>query len=412
MFPRHARRRLPTVIGAAAVAVVSAATLGLTAISPANADEHPALTVTIHGADSPDAVPGSYLVVLKDQPATRSATTTAATALASTYDAAVRRTFSTALHGFSATMSEERARELAGDERVAYVQQNQRFTINQDDPVWGLDRSDQRDLPLDKKYEAPNEADNVNVYVIDTGIYADHGDFGSRASVGTDTIGDGRNGKDCQGHGSHVAGTIAGTEYGIAKGAEVYGVRVLDCQGSGTTESVVAGIEWVTANAEKPAVANMSLGGPADKALDDAVKASVAAGITYAVAAGNESANACKSSPAKEPTAITVGATDDTDTRAEFSNFGKCVDVFAPGVDVKSVGIDGPTATATHSGTSMASPHVAGAAALYLSAKPDATPADVAAAIVDGATADKVQNPGPGSPDKLMFVGSLTSPLS
>ncbi|MFC0625277.1 S8 family peptidase [Kribbella deserti] len=424
MSPKHVRSRLSrrsTTIATATVAALSATALGLTgAITSANADEPPATTlakdvvteVVIKGANSPDAIAGSYLVVLKEQPATRAATALVAKTLASTYDAKVRRTFSSALNGFSASLTEEQARKLAGDERVAYVQQNQRFRMSQDNPAWGLDRSDQRDLPLDKLYEAPNAADNVNVYVIDTGIFAGHEDFGGRASVGTDTISDGQNGKDCQGHGSHVAGTIAGKTYGLAKGAKVFGVRVLDCQGSGTTESVVAGIEWVTANAKKPAVANMSLGGPADQALDDAVKKSVAAGITYAVAAGNESADACKVSPAKEPTAITTGATDDTDTRANFSNFGKCVDIFAPGVDVESVGISGPTATATHSGTSMASPHVAGAAALYLSAKPDATPADVAAALIGAATPDKVKNPGTGSPNKLMFTGALTSPLS
>lgn len=413
MSPKHLRSRLPrrtATIATATVAALSAAAIGLTgAITSANADELPAAAV-IRGADSPGAIAGSYVVVLKEQPGIRAATTSKA--LASTYDAKVRRTFNSALSGFSATLSEDQARKLAGDERVAYVQQNQRFEMSQDNPTWGLDRSDQRDLPLDKKYEGPNAADNVNVYVIDTGIYADHEDFEGRASVGTDTINDGQNGKDCQGHGSHVAGTIAGKTYGLAKGAKVFGVRVLDCKGSGTTESVVAGIDWVTANAKKPAVANMSLGGPADQALDDAVKKSVAAGITYAVAAGNENADACKVSPAKEPTAITTGATSDTDARAEFSNFGECVDVFAPGVDVESVGITGPTATATHSGTSMASPHVAGAAALYLSAKPDAAPADVASAITGAATPDKVTDPGTGSPNKLMFTGALITPLS
>lgn len=200
----------------------------------------------------------------------------------------VRDQYDASIKGFSASMSEEQAKKLAGDERVAYVQQNQKITVSQDDPPWGLDRADQRDLPLDKKYEAATTADNVNVYVIDTGIYAEHKDFGGRASVGTDTVGDGQNGVDCMGHGSHVAGTIAGTTYGLAKGAKVFGVRVLDCSGSGSTESVVAGIDWVTKNAKKPAVANMSLGGGADDALDAAVKASVDSGVTYAVAAGNE----------------------------------------------------------------------------------------------------------------------------
>ncbi|HEY3509513.1 MAG TPA: S8 family peptidase, partial [Kribbella sp.] len=256
------------------------------------------------------------------------------------------------------------------------------------------------------KYEPSTDAKNVNVYIIDTGIYAKHQDFGDRASVGTDTVGDGQNGVDCMGHGSHVAGTIGGTTYGLAKAAKLIAVRVLDCKGSGSTESVVAGIDWVTKNAKKPAVANMSLGGGADDALDAAVKASVGAGITYAVAAGNDNADACQSSPAKEPSAITVGATDDQDQRAEFSNYGKCVDLFAPGVDITSVGITGPDATAKMSGTSMATPHVAGGIALYLADHPDATPADVAKALVTGSTADKVGDPGTGSPNKLLYVGA------
>ncbi|MEV0285204.1 S8 family peptidase [Kribbella sp. NPDC050820] len=394
-------RRPRAVLGALAASALAATGIVATA---AGSDAAPDAGVSIRAAGSANAIPDSYIVVLAGQ---RSQAETRATnaGLASSYKVKVRKQYDASVKGFSATMNEEQAKKVAADKRVAFVQQNQKITVSQDNPPWGLDRSDQRDLPLDTKFTPSSAAENVNVYVIDTGIYAAHKDFGDRAAVGTDTVGDGQNGVDCMGHGSHVAGTIAGTTYGLAKGAKVFGVRVLDCKGSGSTESVIGGIDWVTKNAKKPAVANMSLGGGADDALDAAVKASVDAGITYAVAAGNESSDACGGSPAREPSAITVGATDDQDQKASFSNWGKCVDLFAPGVDVESVGITDPESTAKMSGTSMATPHVAGGIALYLADHPDATPADVTTALVGASTPDKVGDPGEGSPNKLLFVG-------
>ncbi|MFI7065452.1 S8 family peptidase [Kribbella sp. NPDC050124] len=394
-------RRPRAVLGALAASALAATGIVATA---AGSDAAPDAGVSIRGAGSANAIPDSYIVVLAGQRSQAETRATNAT-LASSYDVKVAKQYDASVKGFSATMNAEQAKKLAGDKRVAFVQQNQKITMSQDNPPWGLDRSDQRDLPLDKKFTPSGAAENVNVYVIDTGIYAAHKDFGDRAAVGTDTVGDGQNGVDCMGHGSHVAGTIAGSTYGLAKGAKVFGVRVLDCKGSGSTESVIGGIDWVTKNAKKPAVANMSLGGGADDALDAAVKASVDAGITYAVAAGNESSDACGGSPARERSAITVGATDDQDQKASFSNWGKCVDLFAPGVDVESVGITDPESTATMSGTSMATPHVAGGIALYLSDHPDATPAEVTTALVGASTPDKVGDPGEGSPNKLLFVG-------
>jgi subtilisin family serine protease len=407
-------RRSRTAIGAAATATLAIA--GLVATAPGSHASEAALSpvkdVSIRDAGSPTAVPGSYVVVLSGD---RSVASTNATtqSVATSYDVKVRQNFSSSVEGFSASMTEDQAKKLAGDSRVAFVQQNQKIAVSQDNPPWsqanppwGLDRVDQRDLPLDKTYYQPITASNVTVYVIDTGIYAAHRDFGGRASIGTDTIKDGKNGVDCHGHGSHVAGTIAGTKFGVAKRARVVAVRAMNCFGMGTTESVVAGIDWVTAHAHKPAVVNMSLRGGPDPAMDAALKKSVAAGITYSVAAGNDSADACGGSPGRVPEAITVGATDNTDAKAAFSNFGTCVDLFAPGVNVESVGITGPDATATLSGTSMATPHVSGAAALYLSVNPGASPADVAAALTDAATPDKVLTPGTGSPNRLLYVGA------
>ncbi|MFB9437674.1 S8 family peptidase [Streptomyces showdoensis] len=350
-------------------------------------------------APAATAVENGWIVVLKDG-STRAAD----------LGVSPRYEYRSALKGFAAPMSRAKAAALAADPRVAYVEQDAtvRVADTQTGATWGLDRIDQRDLPLSTTYTYDTKAANVTAYIIDTGIRTSHGEFGGRASVGTDTVGGGQNGQDCQGHGTHVAGTVGGATYGVAKGVKLVAVRVLDCNGSGTNAGVIAGVDWVTANAVKPAVANMSLGGGANTSLDDAVKRSIASGVTYAIAAGNGNflglpAKACNYSPARVPEAITVGATDSADKRASFSNYGTCVDLFAPGVSVTSAWKDNDGATNTISGTSMAAPHTAGVAALYLSANPAATPAQVSAALVANATSGKVQDPKTGSPNKLLY---------
>jgi subtilisin family serine protease len=381
----------------ALISAVAAATGLQFAVSPT---AHSASVGDIRLAPTATAVPGSWIVVLKD-----------GTTSAADLGVAPKHTYRSVLSGFSAAMSSAKAKALAADPRVAYVEQNSTVRVNDTQPnaTWGLDRIDQRDLPLSKTYTYDTSASNVNAYIIDTGIRTSHSEFGGRASVGTDTVGGGQNGQDCQGHGTHVAGTVGGRNHGVAKSVNLIAVRVLDCDGSGTTAGVIAGVDWVTANARKPAVANMSLGGSASASLDDAVKKSIASGVSYSVAAGNGlpilgiPANACNYSPARVPEAITVGATDSSDRRASFSNYGTCLDLFAPGVDITSAWKDNDTATSTISGTSMAAPHTAGAAALYLSSHPTATPAQVRDALVTGATSGKVVNPMWGSPNKLLY---------
>jgi subtilisin family serine protease len=399
---RATTRRLGALLPAA---VLLAAGLQFTA-SPA----HSAPLADLRLAPEATAVPDSWIVVLKDGSTTKAATPATARSLATKYDGALDRVYSSALKGFSAELTKSEAAELARDPKVAYVQQNQVLRINdtQSGATWGIDRIDQRDLPLSKTYTYNTTASNVTAYIIDTGIRTSHSEFGGRASVGTDTVGGGQNGQDCNGHGTHVAGTVGGKTYGVAKGVKLVAVRVLDCNGSGTTAGVVAGIDWVTANAVKPAVANMSLGGGADTTLDNAVKRSIASGVSYSIAAGNGNIlgwpqNACNYSPARVPEAITVGATDSSDRRASFSNYGTCLDLFAPGVSIASAWDDSDTATNTISGTSMATPHTAGVAALYLATHPTATPAQVRDALVNGATSGKVTDPRTGSPNRLLY---------
>ena len=405
-LPVNRRTALLALAGGAALVVVA---LGANPASAALQGDG-----TIRDAGTPSVVAGSYVVVLKDTATMRARGVDAsAQDLAGRYGGRVGHVYSHALHGFSVSMSEAQAKRLAANSTVAYVQRDGIYTVagtQANPPSWGLDRIDQRNLPLDNSYTFPNTASNVHAYIIDTGIRFTHTTFQGRATSGRDTVDNDNDATDCNGHGTHVAGTVGGNQYGVAKGVALVGVRVLNCQGSGTTAQVAAGIDWVTANAVKPAVANMSLGGGIDTTLDNAVANSINSGVTYAIAAGNSNANACNFSPARVPGAITVGATDINDNRASFSNFGTCVDIFAPGVNITSSWLTNDTATNTISGTSMATPHVTGASALVLSANPSFTPAQVRDTLVNNATKNVVKNPGTGSPNALLFVGGGSPP--
>ncbi|WDZ86079.1 S8 family peptidase [Micromonospora cathayae] len=391
--------RLPRrsiLVGAAALSMVATAT-------PAMAAEQVGSILKAGGAT---AVADSYIVVFKDSTVGRTKVSDNAQRLIGKHGGAVARTYSAALRGFEVRVDAKAAARIAADPAVAYVEQNHTVSIagtQSPTPSWGLDRIDQRALPGNNSYTYPTTASNVTAYIIDTGIRTTHSDFGTRATWGTNTVDS--NNTDCNGHGTHVAGTVGGTAYGVAKEVKLVAVKVLNCQGSGTNAGVIGGVDWVTANAQKPAVANMSLGGGANATLDTAVRNSIASGVTYGLAAGNSNANACNTSPSRVTEGITVGATESTDARASYSNYGTCLDIFAPGSGITSAWSTGDTATNTISGTSMATPHVVGAAALLASANPTWTPAQIRDKLVADATKGAVTNPGTGSPNELLYVG-------
>ncbi|OOC02006.1 serine protease [Amycolatopsis azurea DSM 43854] len=380
-------------VAVAAAAVVT--TAGVAAAQQAEA--------AVVQADRPNS--GQYIVVLEG--GARAAAEGQASALTGRYGGEVTDTYSVTLNGFSVRgLSERQARRLAADPSVKAVHQDgtTRAAGEQPSPPsWGLDQIDQRTAALDKKYAFPNSGEGVTAYVIDSGVQAQHPEFEGRASYGYDFLDNDTDAGDCYWHGSHVSGTIAGKTVGVAKKAKVVAVRSLDCKGSGPDSATVSAMEWVAKNAVKPAVVNLSLGMDVLGVGDEQVKALVAKGIVVAVSAGNDGKDACGVSPARVPEAITVGWFNKD--RSRGGNYGRCVDLFAPGGNIHSSDNTGKFRTA--SGTSMASPHVAGGAALYLAANPGATPQQVSDALVRSATPDLIANPGTGSPNKLLYVGDL-----
>lgn len=364
-------------------------------------------------ADSPGAVPGRYIVTLKDG---STSIATQAQRLTGRFGGQPRHVYDPVQRGFSATMSSQQAQRLAADPAVASVEAVQRITVTDtqnNPPNWGDDRIDQRSLPLNQAFTYPaNPGQGVTVYVLDTGLNASHTDFSGRVRQGTDIVDGDSNPADCHGHGTHVAGTAVGTTYGIAKKASLVPVRVLDCQGTGTNDDLIAGINWVRANAQKPAVANYSIGCGSrcsSQAMDSAVSSLISSGVQFVQAAGNNGDDACYYSPQGVAAAITVGNSNSSDARNSTSNYGSCLDLFAPGTSIVSASYSSNTGSATMTGTSMASPHVAGAAALFLGANPGATPAQVRDALVGNGTTGKITSAGSGSPNVLLYVGSATS---
>ncbi|AVT32629.1 serine protease [Plantactinospora sp. BC1] len=394
-------------VTAAAVLALLAGSLVAPGAAAGAAPTRPGGPAPLHAATG-TAVAGSYVVVLNGKPGSAAAARGgSAVARATALGGTVEHRYRSALNGFSARLTPAQVDALRNDPEVSYIAPDQRISheVTQTPVPWGLDRVDQHHRPLNNVYEYARTGAGVTVYVIDSGIRASHVEFGGRVAGGFTAINDGHGTNDCHGHGTHVAGTVGSAAYGVAKGVRLVPVRVFGCSPTTSTSAVIAGVDWVTANRTGPSVANMSLGGPPQPALDAAVSNSIASGVTYVVAAGNDSVDACGQSPAALPNVVTVAASDSGDARSWFSNFGQCVALFAPGSDILSTGIASDGAALVASGTSMASPHVAGAAALYLERNPNAPPAEVSAWLTGTATPNVISDVR-GSPNLLLFASS------
>ena len=352
-------------------------------------------------AEAGQAIPGRYIVTVEEGHDPQG--------VAANQDADTTHVYRGVLNGFAAKLDREQLRALRRSGKVARVEPDRVVTASATQNMdatgqpWGLDRIDQRNLPLSRTYTYNSTAANVYAYIIDTGIRTSHADFGGRAQNVYDAFGG--NGQDCNGHGTHVAGTVGGTIHGVAKGVGLRGVRVLNCSGSGSTSGIIAALNWIRTNGQRPAVANMSLGGGFSSTLNTATNNLANSGIFVAVAAGNENQNACNVSPASAAAAYTTAASDRTDLRASFSNWGSCVDGYAPGVSIKSAWHNGGTNTI--SGTSMASPHVAGVGALYKSNFGDAASSTISSWINTNATPNVIRSNPTGTPNRLLYKAGL-----
>ncbi|MGC0120095.1 S8 family serine peptidase [Pseudoalteromonas piscicida] len=374
----------------------------------------------ILSVESNKAIKDQYIVVfstpsvlnVQNSKAIASFANKQAKALENKHNVSITKEFGGVLNGVVINASAKQLKGLLNNPNIDYIEQDQMVTVtpaitasgDQANPTWGLDRVDQRNLPLNSNYHYDFDGTGVTAYVIDTGVRISHNEFGNRASHGYDFVDNDNDATDCNGHGTHVAGTIGGGEYGVAKNVNIVGVRVLGCNGSGSYSGVISGIDWVKNNASGPSVANMSLGGGVSQAVDDAVNNAVASGVSFVVAAGNDNSNACNYSPARAADAITVGSTTSSDARSSFSNYGNCLDIYAPGSSITSAWYNSDTSTNTISGTSMAAPHVAGAVALYLDENPSLSPSQIDSLLSQRSSKGKVSNPQSGSPNELLYT--------